>query len=196
MATIDANPYRWPWDGDLSADRLVLVVAGAQRYWLDRTIGAELCLDAVALLANRLRSAGVPVLWVRHGRLPASRTSIPEHRTDPWALAVTPDDGDIIIDAAGLDGCYGSPLHATLRTMRRDRVVLCGLGLEGPVHSTLRSLNDRGFECLTLTDACAPYDIVSASAALSTITFSFGIFGAIAPSASLLGAFPAEVVAS
>jgi hypothetical protein len=45
-----------------------------------------------------------------------------------------------------------------------------------------------------LTDASAPYDVATGANALSSITFSFGIFGAIAPSASVVGAFETEAV--
>jgi nicotinamidase-related amidase len=195
MTTIDANPYAWPWDGELSPQRLAVVVAGAQRYWEARTIGAGEHLRRIGTVTHALRDAGALIVWVRHGRLPAARNSIPAIGSDEWPLAVEPDVGDLVVDASGHDGCYGGPLEVTLRTHGRDLVVMCGLGLEGPVHSTLRSLNDQGYECLTLTDASAPYERASGVNALSTITFSFGIFGAIAPSASLLDALHTEAVA-
>jgi nicotinamidase-related amidase len=195
MSFIDANPYAWPWDGDLSPARLALVVAGAQRYWTTRTVDARATLARVDTLAEAARGLGVPVVWIRHGRTATGRNSIPEVGTGEWALAARPDPVDLVVDAAGHDGCFGGPLEAVLRSARRDRVLMCGLGLEGPVHSTLRALNDRGFECLTVSDACAPHESTTAAAALSTITFSFGIFGAIAPVASVLEALPTEVFA-
>ena len=51
------------------------------------------------------------------------------------------------------------------------------------MHSTLRSANDQGYECLLLTDACAPLDPDTTSAALSMVTMSGGIFGALGLSA-------------
>ena len=196
MTTIDAIPYRWPWDGALSTSRLALVIAGAQRYWAVRTVDASAHLATVAALADRIRAIDVPVLWIRHGRLATSRVSVPQRDSDAWLFALEPCAGDIVVDAAGIDGCYGSALDANLRTLQRDHIVMCGLGLEGPVHSTLRSLNDRGLECLTLTDACAPHDSLSATGALSTITLSYGIFGAVARSASLLEALPRKEFAA
>jgi nicotinamidase-related amidase len=171
------------------------VVAGAQRYWFDRTAGPAQHLAAVHEVAASLRAVGAQIIWIRHGRPEPARNSIPSVRSTGWQLVAEPGPGDLVLDAAGHDGCYGSALEPTLRALGRDRVVLCGLGLEGPVHSTLRTLNDHGYECLTLTDASAPYELASGANALSTITFSFGIFGAIAPSASLLDAFETEAVA-
>ncbi|HEV8298161.1 MAG TPA: isochorismatase family protein [Acidimicrobiales bacterium] len=195
MTFVDANPYPWPWDGDLSPARLALVVAGAQRYWTSRTVDPQAALARVDALAGAARRLAVPVVWIRHGRVATSRNSIPESGTGEWDLAARPYATDLVVDAAGHDGCFGGSLEAVLRSARRDRVLMCGLGLEGPVHSTLRALNDRGFECLTVSDACAPHDSTSAAAALSTITLSFGIFGAIAPVASVLEALPTEVFA-
>jgi nicotinamidase-related amidase len=194
MTTIEADPYNWPWDGDLSPSRLALVIAGAQQHWVERTVEPDKHLAVIDDVAATLRSAGALVVWVRHGRVAASRTMIPVTGSDAWQLAAEPQPGDPVVDCAGTDGCYGGPLEATLRVLGRDRVVMCGLGLEGPVHSTLRTLNDMGYECLTLTDACAPGEVASGANALSSITFSFGIFGAIAPSASLVGAFETEAV--
>jgi nicotinamidase-related amidase len=194
MTTIEADPYPWPWDGDLSPSRLALVIAGAQEHWLERTVEPEKHLAVIESVAATLRDAGAQVVWVRHGRMPASRTMIPVTGSEEWQLATTPDAADLVVESAGTDGCYGGPLETTLRALGRDRVVMCGLGLEGPVHSTLRTLNDMGYECLTLTDASAPGEVASGANALSTITFSFGIFGAIAPSASLVGALETEAV--
>ncbi len=63
---------------------------------------------------------------------------------------------------------------------------MCGLGLEGPVHSTLRSANDRGFECLLVIDGCAAMDPTVADAAIRMIEMSGGIFGAVAQSELVL----------
>ena len=51
-----------------------------------------------------------------------------------------------------------APLDAVLRGRRRTHLLVAGLGLEAAVHSTLRTANDRGYECLLVTDACAPLD--------------------------------------
>ena len=52
----------------------------------------------------------------------------------------------------------------------------------------MRSANDRGFECLTLTDAVAPHDPALAARAHHSVTMSGGIFGAIGTTADLLTA--------
>jgi nicotinamidase-related amidase len=61
--------------------------------------------------------------------------------------------------------------------------------MEGPVHSTMRSANDRGLECLLVIDGCAPLDPTLAEAGVRIIEMSGGIFGAVAPSQAVLSAF-------
>jgi biuret amidohydrolase len=92
------------------------------------------------------------------------------------------------IDAGGIDGFFQSPLDRLLRGSARDHIVLGGFGLEGPVHSTLRSANDRGYECLLLADASASLNVTLAHSALSMICMSGGIFGAVGETPELLRA--------
>jgi nicotinamidase-related amidase len=66
--------------------------------------------------------------------------------------------------------------------------VFVGYGAEAAVDSTLRSANDRGYECLTLIDAVAPFDPDTGRHALSSITMSGGIFGAIATTDAFIDA--------
>ena len=100
-------------------------------------------------------------------------------------------DRALRIAAVGIDGFHGSPLDTLLRGARTDRLLLAGAGLETCVHSTMRSANDRGYECLLVTDACAAYDEQLVAQAISMIEMSGGIFGAVATSAAVLDALPA-----
>jgi nicotinamidase-related amidase len=100
-------------------------------------------------------------------------------------LAVRPAPADAVVDATGVDGFFGSNLDALLRRWGCTHLAMAGFGLEGPVHSTLRSANDRGYECLLLADACAAMGEQTRRGALSTVTMSGGIFGAVGTVADL-----------
>lgn len=181
-------PYPWPWNGRLDPSRLALVAVGCQRWWADRTAGTAEALAALEHTASAVRAAGGLVVLVRHGRPsgPARRHSmLPRLGEVGWEPVTTRVRGDLSVEAAGFDAFFGSSLDADLRSLDRDTLVLGGLGLETAVYSTMTGGNDRGYECLALSDASAPHDPAVAERALSSMTMSGGIFGAIGTSSAL-----------
>ncbi|MFA5885427.1 MAG: cysteine hydrolase family protein [Acidimicrobiia bacterium] len=191
-----SDPYPWPWDADvdepLDATRIALLCVAVQPSFTAATVDAEAVTVTIGLAARALRQAGAAVVCVTVGARPHPlrpsplRAARPE-APDPLIAAYS----DAVIASVGIDGFYASPLEPLLRELGRDRLVLCGLGAETAVDSTLRSANDRGFECLTLVDAVAPHSPEIAAHAHSSVTMSGGIFGAIGTTADLLGAIGA-----
>lgn len=185
-----ADPYPWPYDGILLPARTALVVAGAQVAWADRSVGAGVAA-VIARVAIALRAVGGTVFLLRHGAVTTGQRRLglpPLVGSGPWALAPTVETADVIVDVGGFDGFHASVLDDELRRRGIDHLVLCGHGAEVTVDGTLRSANDRGYECLTLVDAVAPFDADLGRHALASVTMSGGIFGAIAPSDALLDA--------
>ncbi|MCU1353508.1 MAG: cysteine hydrolase [Acidimicrobiales bacterium] len=194
MTTVaHTDPYPWPWDAALAGHRLALVIAGGQQHWAARSADPFPALAALATTAGAVRAAGGLVVAIRHTD-PAPWAagpprSLPARGTAGWQLALP--DGivvDHLVDAAGADGFYGSPLDDVLRRAGRDQLALAGLASEVTVDSTLRSANDRGYECLVLTDACAPHAPALGARALHSVTMSGGIFGALGTTAALRAA--------
>lgn len=184
MSTVaGTTPYPWPYDGVVDPARLALVVAGHDRRWSGRTPDPEATAERVDALGEALLAAGA--LVVRAAHRPAREAPGPA----PGLLAGDPRVA--VVHAAGTDAFYGSDLDALLRGAGRDHLLLAGFGLEGPVHSTLRSANDRGYECLLLSDCTGATDVGNYEAALKMVTMQGGVFGAVAPSAALLAALPA-----
>jgi nicotinamidase-related amidase len=184
LAVPASSPYPWPFDGAVAAGRTALVLVGVQGGLAALCAGADEALVAMATLTSAMRGWGATVVHTRHARSPALRrpTALPSFGEAGWELLGEPGDADVIIDAFGVDGFAGSPLALRLAGLDIDHLVICGLGLEGPVHSTMRSANDRGLECLLVTDACAAADANLADPAVRIIEMSGGIFGAVTTS--------------
>ncbi len=180
------EPYTWPCDGPVQAWRTGVVLAGPQRLFVTDGMGREVSL--------RLRECILPALADRRFRTIAlffePRACMGRGLTaSPEGMGLAPGfeawTGDISLYCPRQDAFFGTGLDLTLRVLCLTHLVFCGFGLETVLHSTLRSANDRGYECLTLSDGCAALDARLAPAALKTVTMSGGIFGAVAPSTYL-----------
>ena len=190
-------PYAWPYDGGrsiLSTDRLAVVACGVQDHWLAHVVRPSELPGAHAVVAGA-REQGVHVEWVRHGAAvgalrPVDR-ALPEVGSAPWQLAGDVHPEDLVVDVPALDGFVTGELDLQLRWRGIDRLALVGVGTETTVSSTNRSANDRGFECLTLSDAVLHHDDDTGAASLSSVCMSGGIFGAVGTSENLLAAVAA-----
>lgn len=99
-----------------------------------------------------------------------------------------PQVGEPVIDKPGYCAFAATDLELILRTRGIDSLIITGVTTEVCVSSTLRSAIDRGFNCLTVSDACASAHPELHAAALAMINVEGGIFGEVCDSAALLSA--------
>ncbi|MFD4405395.1 cysteine hydrolase family protein [Nocardia sp. NPDC058499] len=113
-----------------------------------------------------------------------------------WEIVpeVAPIPGEPIVDKPGKGAFYATDLDLLLRGAGITHIVLTGITTDVCVHTTMREANDRGYECLVLSDCTGATERKHHDAALSMVTMQGGIFGAVATSGQLLAALGKQSV--
>jgi nicotinamidase-related amidase len=101
---------------------------------------------------------------------------------------LAPAPGEVVLDKPGKGSFYATDLETILRARGITHLVVTGVTTEVCVQSTVREANDRGFECLVLSDCTGSYFPQFYESALAMFKAQGGIVGWVGTSADLLTA--------
>jgi nicotinamidase-related amidase len=97
-----------------------------------------------------------------------------------------PADGEPVVDKPGKGAFYATEFGDILAEHGIRKLVVTGVTTEVCVHTTVREANDRGYECLVLSDCVGSYFPEFQRVGLAMIAAQGGIFGWTAPAAEFV----------
>jgi nicotinamidase-related amidase len=101
---------------------------------------------------------------------------------------LAPIEGEVVIDKPGKGAFYATSLQDMLTDGGITQLLITGVTTEVCVHTTTREANDRGYECLVVSDCVGSYFPDFQRIGLEMIKAQGGIFGWVADTAAVIPA--------
>lgn len=140
-----------------TVESAAIVMIDMQNEYLDGPIalpGAETAVGHAAKLLDAAREAGAPILHIAHKGRPGSLFDREAPR-GAFIDAVTPKQGEGVIEKGLPNAFADTDLDAALREVGRTQLILAGFMTHMCVSSTARAALDLGYRVTVEAEACA-----------------------------------------
>jgi nicotinamidase-related amidase len=217
MRVVEAEPYRFEFDVASSALVIIdmqrdFVEPGGFGAVLGNDVShLRRAIPPTKHVLDAARRAGMLVIHTREGHRP-DLTDLPSSKKARGKLAIgigdkgpmgrilvrgerghdiidelAPIAGEPVIDKPGKGAFHATDLDALLTNRAIRSLIVCGVTTEVCVSTTVREANDRGYECLVLSDCVASYFPEFHASALAMIKAQGGIFGWVGAAEPFVG---------
>lgn len=142
----------------------VLVIIDAQREYTDGLLplsGVDAAVASLAVLLDKARKAGTPVVHVRH--IGKGKAFNPSSTGYEIVAALTPRDGETIVDKALPNSFAGTELAKILTGIGRKNLIVGGFMTHMCVSATVRAATDHGYMSTVAADSVATRDLPDAT---------------------------------
>jgi nicotinamidase-related amidase len=218
LLAVQAEPYPFEFDPERTALLIIdmqrdFVEPGG----FGETLGNDVSLlreiiPPLRAVLDATREAGITVIHTREGHLPDLSDCPPAKLNrgkpslrigDPGPRGrilirgeyghdiideLSPAPGELVVDKPGKGSFYATGLDEVLRGQGITSLLVTGVTTEVCVHTTVREANDRGYECLVLSDCVGSYFPEFQRYGLAMVAAQGGIFGWVATSGGYLSA--------
>ena len=215
MITVQASPYPYAFPPGKTALVVIdmqrdFIEPGGFGAALGNDVSRLLAIvPTVAALLALFRAKGWPVIHTREAHLPnlsdcppakiargdasprigevgpMGRLLVRGEAGNQILPALAPVAGERVVDKPGKGMFWATGLHEAMQAEGISHLIFAGVTTEVCVQTSMREANDRGYDCLLITDATESYFAEFKAATIAMITAQGGIVGWAAPLAAL-----------
>lgn len=197
---IQANPHNCPKTGYSQLNEWAIIVVDMQNDYCSKDCYMDKAgfdinklrkpIKPIQKLLNEARTIGIEVIYTRHGEPEVNKDEIGASSKGDYGWEIVADlkplPEETIFDKSTTSAFMSSSIDSYLKKKGYKYLAFCGNTIDCCVHSTLRSANDLGYNCLLLKDCCGAVSDNLYKWSIESITVENGVFGAVTDSITFI----------
>ena len=197
-----ADPFDWPKCQGGDKTSFALIVIDMQNDYLSPNCymdkaGYDLDnlrkpVESLKSVLQAARDYGIEVIYTRHSENLDSSNNTDDgtsaYQSFGWEIAkeVQPSKDEKIFNKTTVSAFLSGGLHEYLQEKGIKYLVFCGNTIDVCVHSSLRTADDFGYECLLIEDCCGAVNDELHKWSVESVKVEGGVFGAVTNSKTFI----------